>query len=117
VDDDEPSTKLMSVMLRAEGCDVQIAASAEEAIARLAVFRPQAMIVDLVLPRMSGIQLARQLKRDPATRDIPLIAVTAFNGSLGESVAREAGFVEYVRKPIDAIAFPDLLLAQLGGVR
>jgi CheY-like chemotaxis protein len=115
LDDDAAGAKLLAVVLRSEGCVVKVAGSAEEALAILATFRPRVVVADLVLPLMSGVLLAQRLKADPTTRDIVLIAVTAFNGTAAETTAREAGFVAYVRKPIDPLTFTEIVLQHLGG--
>jgi CheY-like chemotaxis protein len=115
VDDDPASAKLVSVLLNAEGCDTRIVRSAEEALKVLETFKPRAIVLDLVLPRMSGVLLAQQLKAEPTKRDIVIIAVSAFNGAETVRVAMEAGCAAYVRKPIDPIALPELMLNHLGG--
>jgi CheY-like chemotaxis protein len=98
VEDDPASAKLASVILRAEGCDVRVARSAEDAIAALATF-------------LSGVLLAQRLKGDPATRDIVLIAVSAFDGGELERIAEEVGCAAFVHKPIDAPTLTRLVLA------
>jgi CheY-like chemotaxis protein len=117
VEDDPPSLKLVAAVLESEGCEVRSTRSAEEALEVLEVFRPRIVVIDLILPLASGLLLAEQLKADPATSDLVLVAVTAFNGSEAERTALSAGFSLYVRKPIDPDTFPELLLATLGGPR
>jgi CheY-like chemotaxis protein len=117
VDDDPASAKLLAVLLRGEGFHVRVAGSAEEALDQLRTFQPHAVVLDLVLPLMSGLLLAQRLKADPATRDIVLIAVTSLSGSEGEAVALQAGCAAYLRKPIDALSFADDVLALLGAAR
>lgn len=114
VDDDQPSAKLLSVVLSGEGCRIRVAPSAEEALAVLHSFQPQVIIIDLILPLMSGLLLAQRLKAEPATQDAVLIAVTAFNGPQAQRVALEAGFAAYVRKPIDPLSFARLVQAHVG---
>jgi CheY-like chemotaxis protein len=115
VEDDPPSLRLLRAVLQGEGCDVRFATSAEEAFVMLQTFAPALMVIDLILPLMSGLLLAQQLKSNPVTRDIPLIAVTAFNGHAAERVALDAGFVAYVRKPLDPADFCELLRQTLRG--
>jgi CheY-like chemotaxis protein len=117
VDDDEPSAKLASVALGTEGFDVRTAASAEDAFRVLMTYRPRAIVVDLILPLMSGLLFAQRLKAEPLTRDIVLIAMTAFDGAQAEAIARDVGFAAYVRKPIDPIDFASLVAQHLGGPR
>jgi len=117
VDDDELSVKLVAVVLRSEGCLVETARSAEEARDLLRTLHPDVIVLDLILPLMSGVLLAEQLKSDAATKDIVLIAVTAFNGSKSERVAFQAGFSAYVKKPIDPAAFAKLVFESSEEVR
>ena len=113
VDDDPASVKLMSVVLEAEGYEVRTASSAEEAGAVLLTFRPRLMTLDLLLPLMSGLDFAQRLKANPDTRDVVIVAVTVFDGPHSESRALAAGCAAYVRKPIDPLAFPQVLLEHL----
>jgi two-component system, cell cycle response regulator DivK len=115
VEDDAASAKLVAVVLQTEGCVTRIARSAEEALAVIETFSPRVIVLDLILPRMSGLLLAERLKKGPATRDIPIIAVSAFNGPETVRIAESAGCAAYIRKPIDPIALPQLLLSHLGG--
>jgi CheY-like chemotaxis protein len=117
VDDDAPSAKMLSLALTAEGCEARVASSAEDAIAMLASFWPRAIVLDLMLPRMNGLLLASKLKQDPATRDTVIIAISAFNGPEVEATATQVGCAAYLSKPLDPIAFPQLLLAHLGAQR
>jgi CheY-like chemotaxis protein len=116
VEDDPTNAKMLRVALAHEGCDVRVAASAEEALRVLAVFKPRLILLDLILPQMSGLLLAQELKAAPSTRDIVLIAVSAFNGPETRRVAKEAGCHAYLRKPLDIDELPDLLIAYLAGL-
>lgn len=109
VEDDGPSAKLLTIVLRGEGCAVRVMPSAEAALGALASFQPRVIVIDLVLPLMSGLLLAQTLKASPATKDILLVAVTAFNGSAAERMALDAGFAAYVQKPIDPLTFPKIV--------
>ena len=119
VDDDRASAKLLRVVLESEGCVTRVASSAEEALAILKSFTPRVIIVDVILPLMSGLLLAQQVKDNAALRDVVIVAVSAFNGPSAARAARRAGCAEYVRKPIDPLTFGKLLLVHLhlGGAR
>lgn len=114
VDDDAASAKLLTVLLQSDGYHTRTADSAEQALLLLQDLRPCAIVVDLVLPLMSGLLLAQRLKADPRTRDVPVIAVTAVNGGELERLALEAGCQAFVRKPIDPASFTQLLPARKG---
>ena len=106
VDDNPSNTKLMAFILSTRGYDVRTAASADEAIATLADFHPRLILMDIQLPGMDGLTLTRKLKADPATRDIAIIAATAYAMKGDEQRAREAGCDGYVTKPIDTRQLP-----------
>jgi CheY-like chemotaxis protein len=80
--------------------DVAEAPSAEVAQEELRRFRPDLILMDVQLPGMDGLTLARHLKRDPATRSIPIIAVSAHAMKRDIELARAAGCVDYITKPI-----------------
>jgi CheY-like chemotaxis protein len=109
VEDETATAEIVATILATHGYETRIAGSAEEAIAILGSFVPRAIVLDLVLPRMSGLVLAEQLRQDPATRDIPIIATSQFSAQDAKQIARDAGCADYVRKPIDPQAFARLL--------
>jgi CheY-like chemotaxis protein len=105
VDADLSSAKHLSQLIRGEGADVHVVHSAEEALPILYGKRPRAVVLDLVLPRMSGLLLVQLIKAEPWGRDIVILAVTAINGPEGERVALDAGCAAYIRKPVNAQDF------------
>ena len=115
VEDDEPSVRLVKAVLEDSGAAVRLARSAEEALEAIESDKPDVALVDLILPQMSGILLADRLKASPATDGIVLIAITAFNGGATERIALAAGFVAYVRKPIDPSTFCEIVGAAIRG--
>jgi two-component system cell cycle response regulator DivK len=112
VDDNPSNTKLLAFILTARGYDVRTAADADEALALLREFRPRLILMDLQLPGMDGLTLTRQLKADPATREIIIIAATAYAMKGDEERARAAGCDGYVTKPIDTRQLP-IVIARL----
>ena len=106
VDDNPINLKLVHFTLNAGGFDVRTAADAAEALTTLQAFRPHAILMDLQLPGMDGLELTRRLKADAATRDIVIIALTAYAMKGDDQKALEAGCDAYVSKPIDTQTFP-----------
>jgi two-component system, cell cycle response regulator DivK len=104
VDDSDLNRKLARDVLQASGLDTLEAASGEEAIALARAHRPDVVVMDLRLPDLDGAEALRRLKDDPATGEIPVVAVTALTGARAALI--EAGFAGYIEKPIDALAFP-----------
>lgn len=109
IEDEEASAKLIASTLETHGYAPRIAANAEEAIALLDPFLPRAIVLDLVLPRLSGVMLAEQLKQVPEMRDVPIIATSPFSAQDAAHIARDAGCADYIRKPIDPDLFARLL--------
>lgn len=113
VDDNAINLKLARVLLAAEGYEVRTAADGEEALAALADFAPRLILMDVQMPGMDGFAVTRRLKADPATRDIAILAVTAFAMKGDEEKALAAGCDGYVPKPIDTKTLPDIVRRSL----
>jgi two-component system cell cycle response regulator DivK len=109
VEDTPVNLKVVKILLSRHGFDVRTAATAEEALEVLRQFRPEVILTDVQLPGMSGLDLTRKLKSDPATRDILVLALTAFAMRGDEKRAYEAGCDGYITKPIDTRTFPTLV--------
>jgi CheY-like chemotaxis protein len=92
------------VLLQSAGYVVRTADSAEQAVQTLASFRPRLILMDIQLPGTDGLVLSRRLKDDPATRDIVILALTAYAMKGDEERVRKAGCDGYIPKPIDTRA-------------
>ena len=101
VDDESKNRRLLELLLQAEGYTVVTAASGEEALAVIARQAPELILLDVMMPRMDGYNVARTLKADPASADIPVIIVTALVDRAARQAGLEAGAEEFVSKPID----------------
>lgn len=106
VDDNPTNLKLLSYVLSSKGYDVRTAADADSAMTSLQARRPRLILMDLQLPGVDGLELSRRLKADPATRNIVIVAVTAYAMKGDEERALAAGCNAYVAKPIDTRTFP-----------
>ena len=115
VDDNPANLKLIRVLLTGEGYQVQTAADSQEALVAIATVRPRLILMDLQLPGIDGIELTRRLKADPATKDIRIVALTAYAMKGDEEKARAVGCEGYITKPIDTRALPGLVAGYLRG--
>jgi CheY-like chemotaxis protein len=106
VDDNSTNLKLASDVLEYAGYHVLKAMDAEEAQVVLRHATPNLIFMDLALPGMDGLTLTRKLKAEAATRQIPIIALTAFAMKGDDQKAREAGCDGYIAKPINTRNFP-----------
>lgn len=101
VDDNPMNVELVHYVLTAAGFEVWVATDAEEALAALPQADPALILMDIQLPGRDGLSLTRQLKADPATRHIVIVAFTAYAMKGDERAMRAAGCDGYVSKPID----------------
>lgn len=106
VDDNPTNLKLVAYLMKANGYDVTTAIDADAAMAAIAAHRPRLILMDLQLPGVDGLELTRRIKADPGTRDIIVIALTAFAMKGDQDKALAAGCDDYVTKPIDTRALP-----------
>jgi CheY-like chemotaxis protein len=113
IDDHPTNLKLARVLLAAEGYEVRTAEDAAQALAVLRDFHPRLILMDIQLPGMDGLALTRRLKADPATRDILIIALTAYAMKGDDERAMAAGCDGYVPKPIDTRTLPAVLAQHL----
>lgn len=100
VDDDASNRLLLKTFLGAAGHAVVEAASGEEALAAVARQRVALVLLDVMLPGVSGFEVCQQLKRDPATQGIPVIMVTALGDAESRTRAFESDADEFLAKPV-----------------
>jgi two-component system phosphate regulon response regulator PhoB len=112
VEDEAPLVTMLRYNLEREGFAVDAAADGEEALLRIAEHRPDAVLLDWMLPLVSGLEVCRQIRRAPATRSLPVIMVTA-RGAEGDRIrGLDSGADDYVVKPFS----PSELVARLRAV-
>ncbi len=103
VDDNEMFIEMTKFVLTAAGYQVEAAAHARQALVQIPLFKPEVILMDIQMPETDGITLTRQLKADPATRHITIVAFTAFALKGDELGLRAAGFDGYIAKPVDVM--------------
>ncbi len=99
VEDEADIREMLTFSLQRGGFDVVGAETAEEALATLDGRLPNLVVIDWMLPGMSGIELARRLRRDPVTSDLPLLMLTARGEESDKLKSFDAGIDDYVTKP------------------
>ena len=111
--EDEPAIReMLGFTLVREGFEFTEAGDAEEAQAKLAASPPDLLLLDWMLPGLSGIDLARRLKRNPDTRELPIIMLTARGEEASKVQGLEVGADDYVTKPFS----PRELVARIRAV-
>ena len=109
VEDDDQSRAALQLILEQEGYDVRVAKDGGEGVDLASSFRPDVIILDLVLPGLNGFDAASLLKAEPTTSEIPLVAVTASWLGSESNRLRQIGFEAALRKPFTATALIDEL--------
>jgi len=113
VDDNQINQKLVAYLMTNHGYDVETAGAAESALEKIRARRPDVILMDIQLPGIDGLELTSRLKKDPATRDIIIVAVTAYAMKGDQDRAIAAGCDDYVTKPIDTRSLPETIARHL----
>jgi two-component system phosphate regulon response regulator PhoB len=112
VEDEAPLVTMLRYNLEREGFSVDAAADGEEALLRIAEHRPDAVLLNWMLPLVSGIEVCRQIRRGTATRSLPVIILTARGDESDRIRGLDSGADDYVVKPFS----PSELVARLRAV-
>jgi two-component system, OmpR family, alkaline phosphatase synthesis response regulator PhoP len=107
VDDERSILRLVQVNLEREGYEVVLAADGREGLSKVASENPDLIVMDVMMPYMDGFEALNQLRRDPATRDIPVIMLTAKAMDSDVAAGYRSGADCYLTKPFN----PSELLA------
>lgn len=100
--EDMPDTRYITrMLLRVKGCRVVEAANAQEAIPLALRERPDLILMDMHLPHTSGIDITRHMRQLTELKDTPIVAYSAYDRSIFEPRALDAGCNEYITKPLD----------------
>jgi len=111
VDDDPDIARFVEVNLRSAGYDVAVAGDGEEALTRAATLRPDLVLLDVMMPRIDGFEVAQRLRRNPLTANTSIIMLTAKALSADKVTGLQSGADDYIIKPFDPIE----LLARVKG--
>jgi two-component system, cell cycle response regulator DivK len=109
VEDNEANRILMRQILTYHGYDVLEAADGLTGLEMARAHTPALILLDIQMPVMNGFMVIRELRNNPELRKIKVIAVTSFAMKGDREKALQAGFDEYVTKPIDTREFPELV--------
>lgn len=115
VDDDPHALRLVSYTFEAEGYDVITASSGAEALARLASERPDLVVLDVMMPDMSGLEVCQRIRSNPATAHLPILMLSARGQVADRVTGLRSGADDYLAKPADTselLARAEALLAR-----
>jgi two-component system cell cycle response regulator len=103
VDDNEQNLELLLAYLEELGCELRSALDGIEALENISQKRPDLILLDVMMPRMSGFQVCAKIKKDPALKDIPVVMVTALNEVADVERAVESGADDFLTKPVNRL--------------
>jgi CheY-like chemotaxis protein len=109
VEDEDDSLKMVSKILQHHGIQVHVARNGHECLGMLKRVNPTLVITDLAMPEMDGWETLVEMRADPQTAHIPVVAITAYHSANVAQDALQAGFDAYFAKPPNAISFVDEL--------
>ena len=109
IEDNEQNRILMRQILTRHGYDLLEATDGLTGIEMARAHMPALILLDIQMPVMNGFMVIRELWNDPELRKIKVIAITSFAMKGDREKAFQAGFDEYITKPIDTRSFPELI--------
>jgi two-component system alkaline phosphatase synthesis response regulator PhoP len=114
VDDNQQNLELLLAYLEdMPEITLQQARNGIEALDQIARQKPDLILLDIMMPKLSGFELCKQLKSNPQTRDIVVVMVTALNETADIERAAECGTDDYIAKPFDRSALVNLVRTML----
>ena len=105
IDDSTTNQVLMEALLQEEGFITESASSASEAYAIIQKRKPKLILLDLLMPQISGIECLKQIKSSKETADIPVVIITAVLSPEYKEACYKLGAIDYYTKPIDIPVF------------
>ena len=103
-DDNEANVELLEAYLAGLGLETTVAVDGRDTLDKVATFKPDLILLDVMMPKLSGFEVCKQLKGDPASRGIMILMVTALN-ELGDiERAVQAGTDDFLSKPVNKLA-------------
>ena len=102
-DDNAANRELLEAYLLGMDCELETAVDGEDALAKIAEFRPDLILLDVMMPKLSGFEVCRQLKDAPETSRMMVLMVTALNEPGDIERAVDAGTDDFLSKPVNRI--------------
>lgn len=102
-DDNEPNRELLEAYLSGIDCEIAAASDGQDTLAKVKSFQPDLILLDVMMPKLSGFEVCQKLKADPALRKIMVLMVTALNEAGDIERAVKAGTDDFLSKPVNRI--------------
>src|SRR5262249_30294284 len=107
IDDDEGNAESLAMLLNLWGHNAVTTLSALDGLEKVHLLEPDLILADIAMPRLSGTDFARELRKIPKFKETPLVAITGVRGQ--EKACRRAGFNHFFLKPLDFVALRCLM--------
>jgi CheY-like chemotaxis protein len=102
-DDNAPNVELLEAFLAEFDCEIAVAVDGRDTLEKVTSFKPDLILLDIMMPKLSGFEVCRTLKQDPKTKDIMVLMVTALN-ELGDiERAVDSGTDDFLSKPVNKL--------------
>jgi two-component system alkaline phosphatase synthesis response regulator PhoP len=102
-DDNAVNVELLEAFLAERDCEIGIAVDGKDTLDKVASFQPDLILLDVMMPKLSGFEVCKKLKSDPATKSVMILMVTALN-ELGDiERAVQAGTDDFLSKPVNKV--------------
>jgi two-component system, OmpR family, alkaline phosphatase synthesis response regulator PhoP len=102
-DDNAPNVELLEAYLSGVECDIAIAVDGRDTLEKVAAFQPDLILLDIMMPKLSGFEVCKKLKDSPQTRSIMILMVTALSEGGDIERAVEAGTDDFLTKPVNKV--------------
>src|SRR5450756_103384 len=114
VEDEEDISKVISINLKMAGMDAVEVHDGPSALAKIEQAKPDCIVIDVMLPEVSGWDILKYIKSNPALAEIPVIMLNAKVGEHEGSREKDTGVVKYINRPFSPLAFTDAVKSVLG---
>ncbi len=114
VDDSNTVLMMEQMILKSTGLQIVVAHDGEEAVEKALAESPDVIIMDIMMPKMTGLEACRRLRSQDATRSLPIILVTTKGQGQDIEAGYASGCTDYLTKPIDAVELVAKIKAHLG---
>jgi CheY-like chemotaxis protein len=108
-DDLQDNTDSLADLLRLLGHEVKTAYDGAEAVEAVAAFKPEAVLLDIGMPKLDGYEACRRIRATPDGRDLIIVALTGWGQSIDRERTRNAGFTQHLVKPVDYLTLLSVL--------
>src|SRR6185503_944012 len=115
IEDEEDAAELFAEMMRVSGFQVRKTSTSTPALSMMTAEKPDVVILDIMMPEISGLDILRQMRRDPALANIPVVVVSATTMPVNIKNGMEAGASIYLTKPVGFHELKEAVVRVLGG--